>query len=168
MRVSEIASRNKSFIYRVAGVCVHEGHVLLHREESGDFWALPGGRPELFETSAAALEREMREEIGVDVEVGRLLWVMEHFFVHAGQRFHEIALYYEMRLPASFPYLDVRHEFTGTEAGTALIFRWFPIARLTTFRVYPSVLRTAIANLPASPQHLVLVETDDDDSAYSS
>ncbi len=160
--MSDTASRKKRFIYRVAGVCVHEGHVLLHREESGDFWALPGGRPEFCETSSAALEREMREEIDVDVEVGRLLWVMEHFFRHAGRRFHELGFYYEMHLPADPKFLDVMHEFTGTEGQTTLIFRWFPIEDLTTIRFYPVFFRSALTHLPSSPQHVVTVDPDDE------
>src|SRR5688500_18801281 len=63
--------------YRVAGVCVHEGHVLLHREEQDDFWVLPGGRPLLFEASPDTLVREMEEEIAARVEVLRLLCIVE-------------------------------------------------------------------------------------------
>ena len=61
------------FNYRVAGICAHDGHVLLHRAESEDFWNLPGGRPERGEAPAAALARAMQKEIGLSVEVGRLM-----------------------------------------------------------------------------------------------
>src|SRR5262245_34455556 len=114
--MSGLGTGNAGFIYRVAGVCVHEGHVLLHRGVSDDFWSMPGGRPELLESSSAALVREMREEIGAGIEVGRLLWVMEYFFVHAGRRFHELAFYYEIHLSAVPHLLNVRRAFTGIEA----------------------------------------------------
>ena len=29
------------FHYRVAGVCVHDGYILLHRADHDDYWALP-------------------------------------------------------------------------------------------------------------------------------
>jgi len=70
------------FLCRVAGVAVVDDRVLLHRSEHDDFWALPGGRLEVGETMTEALRREMREEVEVDVEVGRLLWVIENFFDH--------------------------------------------------------------------------------------
>src|SRR3954462_14454364 len=99
--MSDFASRDSGLYCRVAGVCRHDGHVLLHRGELEEFWSLPGGRVEFRETSSSGLEREMRGAVGVDVEVGRLLWVMENFFSHAGRRFHELGFYYEMHLPAS-------------------------------------------------------------------
>lgn len=70
------------FMCRVAGVAVHDDRVLLHRSGHDDFWALLGGRLEVGETSVAGLRREMREELDVDVTVGRLLWVIENFFDH--------------------------------------------------------------------------------------
>ncbi|MDI3340142.1 MAG: NUDIX domain-containing protein [Sphaerobacter sp.] len=61
------------FLYRAGGVCLQDGRVLLHRAVDDDYWSLPGGRCEILETAAEALAREMREELAVDVTVGRLL-----------------------------------------------------------------------------------------------
>ena len=52
------------FNYRVAGIALSEGRLLLHTSDRDDFWSLPGGRCEFGETSAEALVREMREELG--------------------------------------------------------------------------------------------------------
>jgi ADP-ribose pyrophosphatase YjhB (NUDIX family) len=149
--------------YRAAGVCVHDGHVLLHRAESEEIWALPGGRPALFETSRDALVREMHEEIGLRVEVGRLLWVMEHFFAYAGRHFHELGFYYLMMLPKRSIQRDVHRAFIGHEGEIALIFRWFPVGALTELPVYPIFLRRALADLPGSPVHIVHSEFRDED-----
>ena len=47
--------------------------VLLLRQSYGDQrWGLPGGAVEPGETILAALERECREELGVEVEIGPL------------------------------------------------------------------------------------------------
>jgi ADP-ribose pyrophosphatase YjhB (NUDIX family) len=50
---------------------------------------LPGGRVEALETTSDALRREMKEEIGQTIEVGRLLWVVENFFNLQGTPYHE-------------------------------------------------------------------------------
>jgi hypothetical protein len=43
MTDSAIASDDLN--YRVVGVCIRDGHVLLHWEEKDEFWVMPGGRP---------------------------------------------------------------------------------------------------------------------------
>jgi 8-oxo-dGTP diphosphatase len=55
------------------------GRVLLVRPlRPGDtYWVLPGGRVEFGETIEKALERETREELGVGVDVGRLIAIGE-------------------------------------------------------------------------------------------
>lgn len=144
--------------YRVVGVCVHEGYVLLHREEKDDFWVMPGGRPRLFESSRDALVREMEEEISTRVDVGRLLWVMENIFTYGGERLHEIALYFAMSLPADSPYHDVGADFTGREGEITLHFRWFPIAEIERVRLLPTFLRSALGALPDAPVHVFHVD----------
>jgi ADP-ribose pyrophosphatase YjhB (NUDIX family) len=71
-------SGGNRFNFRAAGVAARpsDGRFLLHRTVRDPFWTLPGGRCELGETGAEALAREMREELGVAVQVGRLLFVL--------------------------------------------------------------------------------------------
>jgi 8-oxo-dGTP diphosphatase len=47
-----------------------DGRVLAARRERPAGWELPGGKVEPGETEPAALVRELREELGVTVEVG--------------------------------------------------------------------------------------------------
>ena len=71
----------------VKGVLIHDARVLLLLNERGE-WDLPGGRPDPGEDSRAALEREMREETGLAVEVGAAL--DEHLFEVLPGRFVRI------------------------------------------------------------------------------
>lgn len=152
------AHDDQRFNYRVAGVCLHRGHVLLHRAENDDFWTLPGGRPVFGEPSDTALRREMREEIGVEITVERLLWFLENFFVYQGQQAHEIACYYLMDLPPDSPFLDVSREFPGYEPTVALIYRWFPLEQLADIRLYPTFLSAALRSLPEQPTRLIHID----------
>lgn len=57
----------------VAAVLVHEGRVLLRhrspdRARFPDAWDLPGGLLESGESAAEALVRELREELGIEIE----------------------------------------------------------------------------------------------------
>ncbi|HKV58574.1 MAG TPA: NUDIX domain-containing protein, partial [Ktedonobacteraceae bacterium] len=67
---------NLRFSYRVTGVAIRDGKVLLQKPVEGGFCFLPGGRAELQESAGETLRREMQEELHVDVTVGRLLWVV--------------------------------------------------------------------------------------------
>jgi len=48
-------------------------------------WEFPGGSVELGERLADALRREIREEYGVEIEVGELLDVVDHILPDEGQ-----------------------------------------------------------------------------------
>ena len=60
---------------RACAIIRRADRLLLNRFGGDSFWALPGGAVESGEFSTEALVREMREELAVTVEVGRLIWV---------------------------------------------------------------------------------------------
>ena len=60
------------------GIVVEGGKVWLRRNERGE-WELPGGKLDLGEQPIETVAREMREELGVNVEVGRP--VANHLYV---------------------------------------------------------------------------------------
>lgn len=64
---------------RVAAVIARDADVLLveHRKRGQRYWVLPGGRLQGSETLEAALRRELHEELGLEVRVGRLVLVCE-------------------------------------------------------------------------------------------
>ena len=140
------------FNLRVAGVAYGPNGVLLQQAVGTDFWFLPGGRVELLESADEALRRELHEELGVEVTVERLLWVVENFFTLEGRRFHELGLYFQVALPPGVP---AAGQFLGREPDVPLVFAWFPLERLADVVLHPSFLRTALAHPPASVRHLV-------------
>jgi ADP-ribose pyrophosphatase YjhB (NUDIX family) len=65
---------------RVTGILIEDDRMLLLNQDTGGprTWSLPGGKVEDGETLADALVREMREETGVEVRPGRLLYLCDH------------------------------------------------------------------------------------------
>lgn len=150
------------FNYRVAAVVVHNGHVLVCREDDDDYVMLPGGRVEMGEASALALGREIIEEIDRPWPVGRLLFTSESFYRREEQDFHELGLFYLVApdgLPDRFgdgPWL-VRHD-----EGVELQFSWLPIAgdALKAARLLPAWLPGHLGALPPVPVHVVYDERE--------
>ena len=71
------ADRSKAQTIRpsVSAVILHDNRLLLQQRADSGQWGLPGGSVEIGETVTAALEREVREETGLEVAVGRLIGV---------------------------------------------------------------------------------------------
>lgn len=147
------------FNYRVAGVAIHNGRVLLDCNSRNNYWVLPGGHPELMEPMTTAVRRELIEEIGADVRVDRLLWIVENFF-EKKKPVHELSFYYLVHLPLNSPLLLSDGPFYGEEHSYKLTFQWFPLEEkvLSALPLYPSFLASALTNIPACPEHIVFEE----------
>ncbi len=76
----------------VAAAIVSRGRYLLGRRPVdamlGGLWEFPGGKVEPGETHAAALEREITEELGVECSVGALLGSVDHAYSHFSITLH--------------------------------------------------------------------------------
>ena len=92
---------------RVAAIITRDDQILLveHRKRGQRYWVLPGGRLEGHETLGAALRRELKEELGLEATVGRLVIVCETL---APDR-HVVNLIFEAEIgEGAAPQLDPR------------------------------------------------------------
>jgi ADP-ribose pyrophosphatase YjhB (NUDIX family) len=75
MQIEPDWSKAEAIRPSVSAVIVRDGRLLLQQRVDGGQWGLPGGSVEIGETVTAAVEREVREETGFEVAVGRLIGV---------------------------------------------------------------------------------------------
>lgn len=80
----------------VYGVLIQDGKILLLRNRSSGKLAFPGGGVEVGEPLNPALRREMREETGLEIEVGKFIIFKEHFFYYdpLDVAFHSFMFFY--------------------------------------------------------------------------
>ena len=149
-------TETEKFLYRVAGVAIIDGRVLVHGwEGEARLLCLPGGRVSWAESAEEAIAREMSEELGCEVDVGRLLWLIENLFTHRGVTTHEIGLYFEITLPNGCPQAN-GEPWTGHEVdGSEMYFRWQPIGKLGEIELVPSCLAELLPSLPEHTQYVL-------------
>ena len=107
------------------------------------------------ESSRDTLKREMREELGVEVVVERLIWVLENFFEDEGKSYHELALYFLIDLPHDSHLFRKRGPFAGVEEGIKLILKWHELDKLEKIPLKPTFLAKFLKSLPKVTEHIV-------------
>jgi mutator protein MutT len=79
------AIRHSSFVIEVSAALIfRDGKILITQRHAkshlGGLWEFPGGKRELDETFEQCLARELREELGIEVEVGKLFEEISHAY----------------------------------------------------------------------------------------
>lgn len=100
---SQSATPARPRVLVVAALLSRDGRVLVSRRRADQAmplkWEFPGGKVEPGESPAAALVREVREELGCEVEVARI----EEVVFHPYADFDLLMLVYRCRVIAGVP-----------------------------------------------------------------
>lgn len=143
------------FNFRVAGIIIVDGHVLICREDDDDYCMLPGGRIELGEPSALSLERELEEELAMPAIVGAMIATSESFYRRDDEDFHELGFFYAAELPGQAPH-GASPWLQRPDEGHILSFDWVPLAgdALERVNLMPRWLPDFLRNLPDGFVHV--------------
>ena len=149
------------FSYRVAGICVQNGKVLLQTTTGEDrSFAFPGGHVDFGETNEETLMREFKEEISADICVKELKWVAEVFFPWGSKPCHQICLYYMVEILN--PEIPRDGMFMATEhmegRNFELEYHWIPLEDVEELEVYPTQTPALLRKLHEGVQHFVYKE----------
>lgn len=137
----------------VKAIIVRDGQVLLVGYDLADghgfHYNLPGGGAEPGEGLHEALKREAREEVSAEVDVGRLLFVVEYVPAQHANKYGvtpSLGLYFHCALrPGNEP----RQPLSPVDAQEGVY--WLPLAELHHAPLLPDIgarIQTAIAGNP--------------------
>ncbi|MDR2505349.1 MAG: histidine phosphatase family protein [Oscillospiraceae bacterium] len=155
-------TENFTFSYRVSGILVRGGKVLLQAPKDTNEYAFPGGQVAFGETCAESLAREWREEVGVEIEVGELKWVEENLFPW-GERFcHQICPDFIVTLKGEGA-IPLDGSFQSKEYGRhawghLIEFHWIPLGEVKKLNVYPAKAAELLPRLCEGVRHIVYRE----------
>lgn len=130
---------------RAVGIIARDNKILFQKRKQDKFWALPGGKIRVRERSSDTLKRELEEEIGVKINVGRLTNISEHFFNFGEEKYHQYILAYNVEVIGNEEILS-RDEFSGIEDDEDLMFKWFDIKKLDKAPIKPDFLKEQLKN----------------------
>ena len=145
------------FNYRVAGILLDGNRALLERDIVSGQCCLPGGRVEFGEAASEATLREMREELGVEFEIERLIWIVDNFFQMEGRRYQEPSFYFLVSLPQANA-LPQGESFANQD-NSRTVLQWYATDNLDDVPLYPTFLRSGLKALPGEPVYMVHRDT---------
>lgn len=83
----------------VLGVVRKDNKLLVSKgydkSKNQEFYRCLGGGIEFLEKSESALKREFKEEINIEIEIGKFLGISENIFNYKGKDAHELILLYD-------------------------------------------------------------------------
>lgn len=127
------------FRMRSCGIIINDGKVLMVKNERDPYYYSVGGAIEFDEPVQDAVKREIREEVGLDLEIDRLLVVHENFFQgdNINARWHELAFYFLMKYNGeTIPECKSKGMHGEKES-----LHWIPIDEYSNYLAYPTFFK---------------------------
>ena len=128
---------------RAAGVIIHNGKILAHRNINSDHYALVGGRVQIGENSSKTVKREMQEELGKNIEITGYIATIENFFEMKGSKYHEILFVHQAEFINDE---DKKIEYTlkNKEGKDYLQYEWLDLNKIEEYPLYPKAIQTIL------------------------
>ena len=124
----------KRFNLRVYAIIINEQNEILVSDErrfNKSFTKFPGGGLEFGEGLKDGITRELKEELGLDAEIGDLFYVNDFFQVSAFRDTDQLLSFYYRISKINYSSIPVsNHKVPLKEAGEK--FRWIPIPEINS------------------------------------
>lgn len=143
---------------RAAVIIKHDGKILFHKNVDEPYYALVGGRVKITESSDETVKREVKEEMGKNIELIGYVATIENFFEHKGRKVHEIMFVHQ----AEFVDKDdkkivdtIRNvEEEELSKGKIIQYEWLDIDKLDQYDIRPSVIKDVLQK-KKYPVHMI-------------
>ena len=128
---------------RAAGVIIHNNKVLVHKNVNSDHYALVGGRIEIGENSADTVKREIKEELGKEIEITGYISTIENFFEMKGSKYHEIMFVHKIEFTNEED-KKIEYIMKNQEGKDYLEYEWIELEKLDEFPLLPEIIKEVL------------------------
>lgn len=125
---------------RAAGVMIHNGKILTHKDTNSNHYALIGGRVKIGENSADTIKREIKEELGKDIEITEYVSTIENFFEMKGLKYHEIMFVYKIEFTNEDD-KKIEYPMKNIEGEDSLQYEWIDINKINEYPLLPRAVK---------------------------
>ena len=123
---------------RAGGIIIHEGKVLFHKNTQDTYYALIGGRVQICESSDDTVKRELKEELGKEVEITDYIATVENFFNAKGKKYHEILFVHNDK-----KILETLQNIENDKENHVQ-YEWIDINDIDKYDIRPSVIKDVL------------------------
>lgn len=141
---------------RAAAIIIHNNKLLVHKNINKSHYALVGGRVKIGENSKTAIQREIKEETGKDVEVLNCIAVIENFFKIKDSKYHEILFVHQVEFVNEE---DKKIEYTleNAEGKEYQKYVWLDIDKIEKYDILPVSIKKIIKD-KKFPTHAIDIQ----------
>ena len=125
---------------RAACIIKHNNKVLLHKSDDKNHYCLIGGRVELGENSENTIRREIKEELGKEIDITGYVSTIENFFTFEGSKYHEYMFVYEAEFRDEKDRL-IEETLSNIEGNDYLKYYWVDSKDIDNVDIKPKVIK---------------------------
>lgn len=142
----KIKTESEEFHGRTCGIIKQEDKFLIMRVNKTSYYHIPGGHIEIGEDSKKAVNREIKEEIGCDIEKAKLFAIQENFWTRNNKKCHGIEFYYIIEPKQKLKMEDYEKIEIDKGEEKLLEFKWTTPEELKDIDLRPTNIRDMLIN----------------------
>lgn len=128
---------------RASVIIQHQESFLAHHNIHSDHYALLGGRVQIGEDSKETVKREVKEELGKEIEITGYIATIENFFKMKGSNYHEILFVYQGEFKEKEDQ-KLQETLYNQEGKEHLHYEWIPIEKIEHYPLKPEVIKEVL------------------------
>ena len=142
----KIKTEKEEFHGRACGIIKQDDKFLIMRVNKTPYYHIPGGHIEIGEDSEQSIIREIKEEIGCEVEEANLFAIQENFWTRDNKKCHGIEFYYIIKLKQQLQMKNCEKIENDKGEEKLLEFKWLTPKELKNIDLRPANIKDMLVN----------------------